>query len=311
MPLVYYAANPEAWGDYRVEIPAALGEFGVTAQVRDTCDDPSSVDYLVYTPAGPVADFTPFTKAKAVLSLWAGVERIVGNATLTQPLCRMVDPGLSDGMTEWVVGQVLRYHLGLDRHITTQDGVWREHLAPPLARHRTVGILGLGVLGQAAARALAALNFDVLGWSRTEKSVSQVKCFAGDIGLSEVLCTCDILVLLLPETPATRGLMNDTRFALLRPGAIMINPGRGPLIEDDALLRALDSGQVSAATLDVFATEPLPPQHPFWAHPKITVTPHVASVTRPGSAARVIAENVARGEAGQPLLHVVDRGLGY
>lgn len=311
MTQIYYAGSADAWEGYRVALPEALAELDVHATLSNTCEDPAAVDYIVYSPSGPVKDFTPFTNTRAVLSLWAGVEKIVGNASLTQPLCRMVDPGLSEGMTEWVTGHVLRYHLGTDVHVTTQDGVWRDSLVPPLARDRTVGILGLGVLGTAAAEALAALNFQVMGWSRTAKTLPGIACHAGDDGLETVLGASEILVLLLPQTPATTGLMNDARFAQMRPGAMLLNPGRGPLIEDEALLRALEAGQVGHATLDVFATEPLPQDHPYWAHPAVTVTPHIASVTRTRSSARAIARNIARGVAGQPFEDLVDRKLGY
>jgi glyoxylate/hydroxypyruvate reductase A len=268
------------------------------------------VDYIVYAPNGGVQDFTPFTRLKAVLSLWAGVEKISGNETLTVPLARMVDRGLTQGMTEWVVGHVLRYHLGMDQHITLQDGVWTPD-APPLAQQRTVCILGLGALGEASAHALAALNFHVIGWSRTAKTIPGVTCLHGKNGLRDALSQAEIVVLLLPDTPATENTLNAETLALLPEEAKIINPGRGPLIDDEALLAALNSGQVGHATLDVFRTEPLPTEHPYWAHPSVTVTPHIASETRPVTAAQVICENIRRGEAGEPFLHLVDRKLGY
>jgi glyoxylate/hydroxypyruvate reductase A len=141
--------------------------------------------------------------------------------------------------------------------------------------------------------------------------VDGIACHHGAAGLDAALSGAQIVVLLLPRTPETENVLNARTLDLLAPGACVINPGRGPLIDDAALLAALDSGQVGHATLDVFRTEPLPPDHPFWAHPKVTVTPHIASETRPKSAARVIAENIRRGEAGEPLLNLVDRGKGY
>jgi len=268
------------------------------------------VDYLVYAPGGPVKNFTAFSRAKAVLSLWAGVERIVGNDTLTIPLARMVDRGLSEGMREWVTGHVLRHHLGMDRHILGLNGQWQAE-APPLARNRTVGILGLGALGQTCAAALAALNFNVLGWSRRPKDMPGITCLSGDDGLNEVLSNAEILVLLLPQTAQTRHILNAKTLAQLPKGAVIINPGRGSLINDEALLAALDSGHIDHATLDVFVVEPLPVAHPFWAHPRVTVTPHIASQTRPDTASEMIAQNIARCEAGAPLLHLVDRQAGY
>lgn len=307
--IIQFSGSPQDWPRFGGPLRAALKMQGVECDLV-TEAAPEEVDYIVYAPGGPITDFTAFTKTKAVLSLWAGVEKIVTNPTLTQPLARMVDPGLSEGMTEWVVGHVLRHHLGIDAQLAMQDGTWSPK-APPLARHRTVGILGLGELGRAAAQALQALNFNVVGWSRRQKSLDGVACLSGDDGLAEALAQSEILVLLLPQTAETENVLNAETLTLLPPGAVILNPGRGPLIDDDALLSALDSGNLAHATLDVFRTEPLPPKHPFWAHPKVTVTPHIASETRPETAAMAIAENIRRAEAGEPLLHLVDRAVGY
>ncbi len=308
---VYFAARPELWPRYREALREALAEAGIEASVSDSAPDPAMVDYIVYSPGGVIEDFRPYTNARAVLNLWAGVESIVTNPTLTQPLCRMVDPSLTEGMVEYVTGHVLRYHLDIDGHIAAQDGHWREDAVPPLARERPVAMLGLGALGRACGQALAGLNFPVLGWSRELKEVAGISCHAGEDGLDQVLRRAAIVVTLLPRTPQTEGLLNAQRLSLLPPGACVINPGRGALIDDDALLEALNAGQVRAATLDVFRTEPLPPDHPYWAHPRVTVTPHIAAETRPQTAARVIAENIRRGQAGEPLLHRVDRARGY
>nr|WP_170540613.1 glyoxylate/hydroxypyruvate reductase A [Ruegeria arenilitoris] len=306
---VLFSARPALWPVYEPLLNTGLADAGVKATIA-TDLPPDQVDYIVYAPNGGLLDFTPYTRAKAVLSLWAGVEKIASNDTLTVPLARMVDHGLTQGMTEWVVGHVLRYHLGMDRHITVQDGVWAPD-PPPLATQRSVCVLGLGALGQAAAQALAALNFNVTGWSRSAKDVSGVTCLHGPDGLRGALSQAEILVLLLPETAATENTLNADTLALLPKGARILNPGRGPLIDDEALLQALNTGQVGHATLDVFRTEPLPPDHPYWAHPNVTVTPHIASETRPETAAQVICENIQRSEAGRPLLHLVDRALGY
>lgn len=309
MPLILFAA-PSLWEEYRAPLPAALAEAGVSARVVTEAEDPAAVDYIVYAPSSPLQDFTPFTGTKAVLNLWAGVERIVGNRTLTQPLCRMVDPGLTEGMVEWVVGHTLRHHLGMDRHILNPGRIW-DPACPPLAHERKVAMLGLGELGLAAARALQALNFRVTGWSRTPKRIDGLTTEHGSEGLDRALQGADIVVTLLPKTAETENILNARTLALLAPGAAVLNPGRGPLIDDDALLAALDSGHLGHATLDVFRQEPLPQDHPFWAHPRVTVTPHVAADTRPSSSSRVIAENVRRGEAGEPFLHLVDRTRGY
>ena len=307
--LILFAA-PALWPAYAKILPQALAEVGLAAQIVTEATDPALVDYIIYAPSAPLQDFTPFTRCKAVLSLWAGVERIVGNTTLTQPLARMVDPYLTEGMVEWVVGHALRHHLGMDRHIVNPAHVW-DPTCPPLARQRPVAMLGLGALGLAAARALQALNFPVTGWSRAPKVIEGLTCLSGEAGLKQALSNAAIVVTLLPRTPQTENLLNARTLAYLPKGAFILNPGRGPLIDDQALLAALDSGQVAHATLDVFRTEPLPQDHPFWTHPQITVTPHIAADTRPHSAARVLVENIRRSEAGAPLLHLVDRALGY
>jgi glyoxylate/hydroxypyruvate reductase A len=303
MPLILFAA-PSLWPDYRDALPQALTNAGVKGQVV-TEAPPDEVDYIVYAPSSPLQDFTPYTRTKAILNLWAGVERIVGNPTLTQPLCRMVDPALTEGMVEWVVGHTLRHHLGMDRHIVNPGHVW-DPTCPPLARERPVSILGMGALGAACADALKTLNFPVTGWSRTPKP----SCLHGEDGLRQALSTARILVALLPKTAETENLLNADRLSLLPQGAVILNPGRGALIDDDALLAALDRN-VGHATLDVFRVEPLPKDHPYWTHARVTVTPHIAADTRTTSAAAVIAENIRRGEAGEPFLHLVDRARGY
>ena len=308
---ILFSAPEDHWALWRPHLLAAFAAEGLDV---DLTDDPAGAwtfDYVIYRPGGPVRDFTDFSRLKAVLSLWAGVERIVGDPTLTVPLCRMVDEGLTRGMAEWVAGHVLRYHLGMDAHIVGQDGVWRNGVVPPLAPDRTVGILGLGQMGRAAAAMLQALEFDVRGWSRRDKPLPGLETFSGEDGLEAVLRAAEILVTLLPATPATEGLLDARRLAMLPAGARLINPGRGTLVDDAALLEALDSGRLAHATLDVFRTEPLPAEHPFWGHPRVTVTPHIAAETRPETASEAIARNVRRCENGEALMHVVDRTAGY
>ena len=309
MTVVLFAAAGERWERYGEPLRAALAEAGVDARLT-TEAAPQEVDYIVLDPGSGLGDFRPFARLKAVLNLWAGVENIANNPTLAAPLARMVDHGMTEGMVEYVTAHVLRHHLGLDRYIHGLGGRW-EKQTPPLARQRRVGVLGLGALGGACATELAALNFDVAGWSRRPKALAGIDCHHGPDGLRMVLARSEILVLLTPHTAETEAILNAERLALLPRGAFIVNPARGALIDDDALLAALDSGQVSHATLDAFRTEPLPPEHPYWNHPQVTVTPHIASETRPETAARVIAENVRRGEAGEPFLHLVDRTAGY
>lgn len=306
---VLFAASDANWAEYAAPLRAAIAATGLTATLTREAA-PEAVDYIIYAPSSPLQDFAPYTRCKAVLSLWAGVERIVGNATLTQPLCRMVDPALTEGMVEWVVGHALRHHLRMDRYIVNPGHVW-DPTCPPLARERPVAMLGMGELGTACARALTALNFPVTGWSRTTKAIDGIPCLHGEQGLDQALSTAQIVVTLLPRTPETENTLNARTLSLLPKGAAILNPGRGALIDDDALLDALDAGQVGHATLDVFRVEPLPHDHRFWSHPRVTVTPHIAADTRPSSACRVIVENIRRGEAGEALLNRVDRARGY
>ncbi len=310
MSLTVLFAAAAIWDEYQPSLSAAFAEAGIAANLVQSAD-PAAVDYIIYAPSSLLQDFTPYKRCKAVLSLWAGVERIVGNSTLTQPLCRMVDPALTEGMVEWVVGHVLRHHLGIDRHILNPAHVWEPGAPTPLARQRPVAMLGIGALGTACARALLALNFPVSGWARTQKTVTGMDCHHGDAGLRHILRNAQIVVTLLPKTPDTENLLNADRLALLPDGAVIVNPGRGALIDDDALLAELNSGRLLHATLDVFRQEPLPADHPFWTNPRVTVTPHIAADTQPESSARVIAANIIRGERGLPFLHLVDRTRGY
>lgn len=306
---VLFAAHMDKLPKYEPALLNAIKEIGIQADLS-MAHAPDVVDYIVYAPNSELQDFTPYTRCKAVLNLWAGVESIVDNKTLSQPLTRMVDTGLSEGMVEWVCGHVLRYHLDMDRNILGQDGNWHPHV-PPLARDRQVAVLGLGALGEACATALSALNFHVSGWSRSQKTINGVTCYSGAAGLMKCLSQAEITVLLLPSTPATENILNVDTLGVMPKGAIIINPGRGPLIDDDALLNALETGQIAKATLDVFRVEPLPKDHPYWAHPNVTVTPHIASETRAEKAAQVIAENIRRSEAGEPLMFLVDQTAGY
>jgi len=306
-----FNVTPGVLKEYRDPILAALQRKNIDARAGLLGDIAAAdADYIIHATGGPVTDFAPFTNTRAVLSLWAGVEKIVGNTTLTQPLCRMVDDGLRQGMVEWVVGHVLRAHLGMDRYVCEKPRSWEQHV-PPLATDRSVTVLGLGELGAAAAAALAQLGFRVTGWSRSPRDVAGVRCIAGAESLPEALASAEILVGLLPQTPETIDLLNAERLALLPKGSFIVNAGRGTLIVDEALIAALDSGQVAQATLDVFRTEPVPPDHPFWGHHGVTISPHIAAATRASTAAEKIAENIARAESGEPLLHVVDRTLSY
>lgn len=303
---VLWAGSDAAWADWNAPLRSATA--GLARVVREA-PDPAAVDAILYAPNGQMKDFSPFVNARLVQSLWAGVERIVANPTLTQPLARMVDPGLTRGMVEWCLGWTLRMHLGMDRY--AQDGVWRNHVLPPLAPERRVTILGAGELGGAVARAMVKVGFDTAVWSSSGRGIEGARALGGDEALAEALRRAEILIGLLPDTPATRGLLDARRLALLPKGASILNPGRGTLIDETALLGLLDRGVLGHAVLDVFAVEPLPATHPFWRHPRVTVTPHIAAETRAATAVMAVAENLRRLRDGRPLLHLVDRVRGY
>ena len=312
-PVVMLAVKPAIVTQWRAALEAASARAGVPIDLRLPGEaEPSAVRYMVFGASGPVRDFAPYTGLAAILNIWAGVEQALANPTLPEgvPLCRMVEPGLTEGMTDYVVAHVMRHHMDLDRRLASPEDRWMDWF-PPLSRHRRVGVLGLGVLGADAAHALAELRFDVAGWSRGPKRLEGVACHHGPEGLDAVLRRSEILVCLLPRTPATENLLDAHALAKLPRGAQIINAGRGELIDDAALLAALDTGALGHATLDVFREEPLPRDHPFRSHPRITVTPHVASATRPETASETIILQIARMESGQPPEHVVDRTRGY
>ena len=306
---ILFSANEENWKRYKAPLQDALDDKSLDYELGTTIT-PSEVDFIIYAPSSSLQDFSPYTNLKAVLNLWAGVEGVTNNKTLKVPLARMVDSGLTDGMVEWVTGHTLRHHLGIDKHIHGQDGIWRSYV-PPLAKDRVITILGLGTLGTACGIALKRLGFNVRGWSRREKRVDGIQCFYGDEQIDSSLMDADIVVLLLPDTPLTQNILNKHTLNLLKRGAFVLNPGRGPLIDDDALLAALETGQIEHATLDVFRIEPLPKNHQYWSNNKVTVIPHKASETRPKTASQVIAMNIERAENGQELLYLVDRENGY
>lgn len=274
--------------------------------------DLAGIEYLLMwrpVPGLPAA----LPNLKAVFCFGAGVERLLANPELPShvPLVRMVEPGLTQGMTEYVLWQTLRHHRRIwELEEAQAEGRWAPHWYPA-AWERQVGILGLGALGQAAAAQLQEYGFQIRGWSRNRKELPGVKSFAGPAELPDFLKHLDILICLLPLTPETGGILNAANFAHLAPGASLINVGRGGHLVEADLIPALDSGQLQAASLDVFAQEPLSPGHPFWAHPRIFVTPHNASDTNPASGLTEICRQIRRIKDGLPLEHVADRGRGY
>src|SRR5437764_2176895 len=250
---------------------------------------------------------------KLIVGLGAGVDHILRDPSVPKgvPIVRLVDPYMTDAMSEYVALSVLRLHRqDLDYLAQQRAGIWEER-EQKNAAERPVGILGFGTLGQDAGRKLKALGFPVSGWSRTAKVIDGFQTFAGSAGLEVLLAASEILVCLLPLTAETAGILNARNFARLPAGAGLINAGRGGHLVEEDLFPALDSGQLSGAVLDVFREEPLPPDHPFWRHPRIIVTPHVAAATHPPTAAPIILDNIRRFQQGRPLLNRVDPAQGY
>jgi glyoxylate/hydroxypyruvate reductase len=274
--------------------------------------DPAEIAMaLVWKPPHGVLATLP--NLKLIASLGAGVDHILEDPSVPRrvPLMRLVDPHMVAAMSEYVLAQVLRLHRQeLDYLHQQREIVWKE-LRQPNAGERRVGILGLGQFGADAAIKLRALGFDVAGWSRSPKLIDGVASFHGDAGFAPFLARSEILVCLLPLTSATESILNARTFALMPRGGMIVNVGRGGHLADDDLLAALDSGQIGGAVLDVFRSEPLPADHPFWRHKRIIVTPHVAAATNPPTAAVIVADNIKRLRAGQPLRHLVDPALEY
>lgn len=248
-----------------------------------------------------------------IFSVGAGIDHLKGEGIVPEgiPVVRMVEDSLTAGMVEYVVYNVLRFHREMPGYeLDQRQRVWNGRIQK-VAWDRTVGILGLGVLGSAAAKALRALEFNVIGWSRTQKQVPEVTSYFGHDQLQTFLRQTEFLVILLPLTDHTHGIVNQDFLGHLPQGAFVINAGRGPLIVDRDLLAALDLGHIAGAALDVFNQEPLPSESPYWKHPAVTITPHVASITLPVTSARHVADNIQRHRAGRPLTHLADLSRGY
>ena len=250
---------------------------------------------------------------EVIFSVGAGIDHLKGEGVVPAgiPVVRMVEDSLTAGMVEYVVYHVLRFHREMQGYERDQrDRIWNPRLQQS-ARDRTVGILGLGVLGSAAAAVLQALQFRVIGWSRTPKQVSGVTSYFGLNQLDRFLTQTNFMVTLLPHTQETEGLVNHSTLEKLPGGAFVINAGRGPVVVESDLIAAIDQGRIAGAALDVFNQEPLPPDSPLWRHPAVTITPHVASITLPITSARHVAENIQRHRAGKPLTHLADLSRGY
>ncbi|MBI3515722.1 MAG: glyoxylate/hydroxypyruvate reductase A [Proteobacteria bacterium] len=309
-PALIFASNsddPVAWG---AALRALMPELEVrvwpeTGRVEDV------VAALVWR--HPDGALNAFPNLKLVVNLGAGVDPIFADPHLPRniPIVRLVDPELTRGMTEYVVLHVLALHRRLPELAEAQRAARWHYIHPADTRRTRVGLMGLGNLGGHAADMLARIGFQVSGWSRTPKQVAGVDCFHGRDQLPAFLKDCDIVVCLLPLTAATENLIDAGVFAHMRDGTAFVNAGRGRVVVDDALLAALDSGRVRHAVLDVFRDEPLPADHRYWRHPRVTMTPHNATAGYPETAAPQIVDNIRRVLAGQAPVNVVDRAAGY
>ncbi|HEY0859097.1 MAG TPA: glyoxylate/hydroxypyruvate reductase A [Albitalea sp.] len=248
-----------------------------------------------------------------IQSLWAGVDRLLRDPTLPAgvPLARMVDPAMNEAMAETALWAVLSLQRGFFDYARQQrEQRWQQH-PQRRADEVKVAVLGLGQMGRTVALRLAANGHRVGGWQRHAQPIVGIETHSGDAGLHALLPDAHVVVNLLPLTPATQGLCHAGTFAAMRRGAGFVNLARGAHVVEADLLRALDDGQLGHAVLDVFASEPLPADHPFWSHPRVTVLPHVAAQTDARSAAAVVAANVRACRAGEPPAHLVDRARGY
>ncbi len=306
--LIFYSEfdDPEAW---KRTLTAELPDLDF--QIDADAVDPTSVHYaLAWKP--PRGFFARFPNLKLVTNLGAGVDLLVGRDDLPDvPISRLSDDGMVQLMTSYVLFSVIRY--ARDIHIferAQRRSEW-HYVHPRALSDIRVGVLGLGELGAPAAKALAGVGFNVRGWSRSRKFIDGVACTAGVETLDAFLAQTEILVILLPLTPDTRGLLDARRLSLLPRGAKLINASRGAVTDEPALIAALQSGGIAEATLDVFAVEPLPTDHAFWRMENVLITPHLASITVPEAAAREVAESIRRVRAGLEPLHRIDPRRGY
>jgi glyoxylate/hydroxypyruvate reductase A len=295
---------PDAWLQ---ELRAALP--GATISLWQP-GDPAADYGIVWQP--PQAFFDEQPQLKAAFNIGAGVDALLrlNIATPTQ-LVRLDDAGMGAQMAEYVCHAAIRHYrqfAGYDAD--QQSGVWKQREVLPRSA-MPVGIMGLGVLGARVAKAVAQFDFPVNGWSRTPKDVPGVRCFHGAKGFHDFLAASKVLVSVLPATPETRDLINRNTLSRLQPGGYLINVARGAQLVEEDLLALLAEGHMAGAALDVFRTEPLPAGHPFWAHPKIAITPHSAALTIRAESIAQIAAKIAAMQSGTPVAGLVDRQRGY
>ncbi|MBW3095842.1 2-hydroxyacid dehydrogenase [Pseudohoeflea coraliihabitans] len=306
--LLFYSQfdDPTEWAD---ALQAAYP--GLDIRIYPDVGNADDITYvLAWRP--PEGFFAPYKNIKLVVNLGAGVDSLTGRADLPEvPICRLSDSGMMALMRSYVLFAVIRYARDMpDFEKAQRQSEWRYIHPTPLDRIR-VGVLGLGALGSAAARSLADLTFDVRGWDLAPKQIDGVACFSDPGEWENFLGDVDILVNMMPLTTGTRGMLDKSVFDALKPGTKFVNASRGEVVNEDDLLAALRSGQVGAATLDVFVSEPLRSDHPFWKMENVYITPHLASITVPDAAARDVAANIRRVEQGEAPLHQVNPKAGF
>ena len=288
-------------------------------QVVSTIDpaEAASIRYAVAWKPEP-GSLEGFPQLRAIFSAGAGVDHLLGYPGLPDvPIVRVVSPDLTQRMSEYVAWQALDHlRRGALYRRQQRDHIWDEPPGQPAAGEVTVAIMGLGVLGTDAALKLKGLGFRVTGWSRRPKDVDGVVTYHGEDGLTAVLADADILVVLLPLTEATRGVLAGDLFRRMKRSGplgapILINAGRGGLQNEDDILTALDAGVLGAASLDVFNREPLPADHPLWEHPRVTITPHAAAASMPSALVPQMVRQMEAIEAGKPVENLVDRSSQY
>jgi len=275
--------------------------------------DPAEIEAAVVWTAHDMMELRRYPNLKLIVSMGAGVDHLLRAPGPPPgiPVARLKDVLLTSAMAEWVLLNVLRFHRQDPEYRALQQRKEWLELSAPSTSERRIGILGIGELGSASARVLTALGFPVMGWSRSAKALPGVQTFHGADGLMAMAAQSDILICLLPLTPETRGVLNAKLLSALPRGAYVINGARGGHMVAQDMLTALDSGHIAGAALDVFEPEPLPPESPFWSHPKVFLTPHAASITIPSSVAPQVVENIQNMRAGRPLINLVDFSLGY
>ena len=275
--------------------------------------DPAEIEAAVVWTAHDMMELRRYPNLKLIVSMGAGVDHLLRAPGPPPgiPVARLKDVLLTSAMAEWVLLNVLRFHRQDPEYRALQQRKEWLELSAPSTSERRIGILGIGELGSASARVLTSLGFPVMGWSRSAKTLPGVQTFHGADGLMAMAAKTDILICLLPLTPETRGVLNAKLLSALPRGAYVINGARGGHMVAQDMLAALDSGHIAGAALDVFEPEPLPPESPFWSHPKVFLTPHAASITIPSSVAPQVVENIHNMRNGRPLINLVDFSLGY